>query len=503
MTLINLRNVGVILATPLFSNLNLTIGKGDRIGLVAANGRGKSTLLRAISGAAETSGGEITTARGLRIGLASQDVPDSLLAMSLYDAVRSALDHDQIENESWRVDIALVDLKVPSELWLRPLGALSGGWQRVALLARVWVTEPDVLLMDEPTNHLDLHRIALLEHWLGTVARGTPYLVASHDRAFLDSVTNRTLFLRAEHSEVFAMPYGKAREALDEKDIAAARQFENEIAKARQLRRQAAKLKNIGINSGSDLLVNKTKQLKDRAEKIEAAARPAYDERSAGKIRLVNSGSHSKALVTIEDSEIATPDGRLLFRTGALWVKRGDRIVVLGGNGTGKTRLLTRVIDALQSDQPSIRVAPSVVPGVSDQAMTQLDCFSSPMDAVTGCSEVGDQRARALLAGAGINFEVQRSTISTLSGGQRSRLAMLLLRLANPNFYILDEPTNHLDIEGQEALEHEMLEHDATALVVSHDRTFVRTVGTRFWQIDRERLIEVENPDGFFAEQLD
>lgn len=503
MTLINLRNLGVTLSAPLFSNLNLTIGKGDRIGLVAANGRGKTTLLRVISGEADTTHGEITTARGLRVGLVSQEVPEALLDKSMYDAVLSGLDSDQIAHESWRVDIALDQLRVPSELRHRLLGALSGGWQRIALLVRVWVTEPDVLLMDEPTNYLDLNRIGVLQHWLNSVARGTPFLVASHDRSFLDAVTNRTFFLRAEQSQSFALAYSKARDALDEMDTAAARQFENEIAKANQLRRQAAKLKNIGFNSGSDLLLNKTKQLKVRAEKIEESARPAFNERSAGKIRLTNSGTHAKALVAIEESEITIPNGQSLFRVGRLWINRGDRVVVLGSNGSGKTLLLTRVINALQGEQSGIRVAPSVVPGVSDQTLSQLDGFSSPMDAVTGSSEVGDRNARALLAGAGIGIDVQERAISALSGGQRSRLAMLLLRLAKPNFYILDEPTNHLDIEGQEALEFELLEHDATALLVSHDRTFVRTVGTRFWQIERKVLIEVEGPEGFFSKQLD
>lgn len=503
MTLINLRNLGVTLSEPLFSNLNLTLGRGDRVGLVAANGRGKSTLLRVIAGELDATQGDITTARGLRAGLVSQDPPETLLTTSLYDAVLSALDAEQGEHESWRVDVALDQLEVPTELWQRLLGRVSGGWQRIALLARVWVTEPDVLLMDEPTNHLDLKRIGILEHWLNTVARGTPCLIASHDRSLLDAVTNRTLFLRAEQSQMFARPYSEARDALDEMDMAAARRFENEIAKANQLRRQAAKLKNIGFNSGSDLLLNKTKQLKDRAEKIEESARPAFSERSTGKIRLSNSGTHAKALVAVEESEVTTPGGQSLFRVGPLWINRGDRIVVLGPNGSGKTLLLTRVINALQGDVPGIRVAASVIPGVSDQTLSQLDRFSSPMDAVTDRSEVGDRSARTLLAGAGIGITVQDRPISALSGGQRSRLAMLLLRLARPNFYVLDEPTNHLDIEGQEELEAELLEQEATALLVSHDRTFVRHVGTRFWQIERKRLVEVEDPESFFSRELD
>ena len=180
-----------------FANLNLTISKGERIGLIAANGRGKSTLLRCLAGNIEPTSGNITRARGLRLGHVEQDVPPALLPVSMYDAVLGALPDD---SESWRVDIVLDDLSVPDEFRPKPLGQLSGGWQRVALLARAWVSEPDILLLDEPTNHLDLNRIGILQNWLGTVARSTPILVASHDRAFLDAVTNRTLFLRETKS---------------------------------------------------------------------------------------------------------------------------------------------------------------------------------------------------------------------------------------------------------------------------------------------------------------
>ncbi|QGX98667.1 ABC-F family ATP-binding cassette domain-containing protein [Roseovarius faecimaris] len=502
MSLITLRNLGLTIGTPLFSNLTFSIEKGDRIGLVASNGRGKSSLLSLIAGAQEPTTGEITTARGLRMALVAQNPPDALHPLSLYDTVLSALDPETAEMESWRVDIVLDDLSVPPELWHTPLAQLSGGWQRVALLARAWVSEPDVLLLDEPTNHLDLSRIGFLQNWIATIARGVPMLIVSHDRAFLDEVTTRTLFLRSEASEEFPLPYTEARAALDEKDHAAARRFENEVAKANQLRRQAAKLKNIGINSGSDLLLKKNKQLKERADSIVQAARPAHQEAGSGQIRLANSGAHAKALISFEPTEICIPDGPMLYTLPQSWISPGDRVVILGANGTGKTQLLTQVIAATRAEHPTIRVAPSAVPGISDQALSQLSAYKTPFDAVTSVSDIGDQKAIAELAAAGIAFGMQDKPIPALSGGQRSRLAMLLLRLQAPNLYILDEPTNHLDIDGQEALEHELLAHDTTALLVSHDRTFVRTIGTRFWQVVRKRLVEVDSPEPFFAEQL-
>ena len=504
MALINLRSLAVTLGAPLFTNLNLSLEAGDRLGLVAANGRGKSTLLRVISGAHEPTAGEVTRSRGLRISHVEQNVPPALMASTLRAAVLDALPAEQAEAESWRVDVVLESLEVPHALWDRELAALSGGWQRFALLARAWVSEPDVLLLDEPTNHLDLARIGQLEGWLNALPRDVAAIVASHDRAFLDAVTNRTLFLRPDASRMFSLPYGRARGALDETDAADERRFEKDMKTAQQLRRQAAKLSNIGINSGSDLLTVKTKQLRERAERIEEGARPAHQEHSAGTIRLANRSTHAKVLVTLDDAAVTTPDGTPLFRTGRLWVRQGDRIVLLGRNGAGKTRLVTMLRQAIvepEAADAKIRATPSLVLGYGDQALSDLADSDSPLGVVGRRFALPDQRARSLLAGAGIGVTMQEVAIGRLSGGQKARLAMLVLRLTAPNFYLLDEPTNHLDIDGQEALEAELLEREASCLLVSHDRSFVRAVGNRFWLIEKKRLVEVESPERFFAEE--
>ena len=502
MTVLSIQNLGVTRAAPLFSGLSLSIAKGDRLGLVAPNGLGKTTLLACIAGEIEPTTGDITTARGARVALVAQYVPADRLGETLHGYVLSALSPEQQDYEGWRVDVVLDDLKVPVGMHQTPLRALSGGWQRTAMLAAAWVTEPDVLIMDEPTNHLDLSRIGLLQDWLAALPRDVPVILTSHDRAFLDETTNRTLFLRAEVSRDFALPYSRARAALDEADAADARRFTNEMRQAQQLRKQAAKLKNIGINSGSDLLVKKTKQLGDRAAALEAAAKPAYREQSAGDIRLGNSGTHAKALIALDDLEVTTPDGRALYRTGKKWIGPGERVVLLGHNGVGKTQLVRLVAEALTGVDNGIGVAPSVVAGYSDQGLSQLDLTQSPLQAITHRFDVGDQRARGLLAGAGMTIAMQDAPTARLSGGQRARLAMLILRLTRPNFYLLDEPTNHLDIDGQEALEDELVIHEAACLLVSHDRSFIRAVGNRFWQVEGRRLVEVDSPEPFFAAAL-
>jgi ATPase subunit of ABC transporter with duplicated ATPase domains len=338
----------------------------------------------------------------------------------------------------------------------------------------------------------------VLERFLDGLRRDCAVIAASHDRAFLDDVTNRTLFLRPQESADFALPYSRALQALEERDAARDRQFENDMRKVKALRQQAAKLKNIGINSGSDLLVVKTKQLSERADQLEERARPAHQERSAGSIRLTNSGTHAKALMAIDDAAIAAPDGRLLFRTGRFWIEKGDRVALLGANGSGKTRFVERLRAALAALDPEIRGAASLKLGYSNQALSQLDAFPTPWEAVKRSSDLSDQQARSQLAAAGIMVDAQAAPIGRFSGGQRARVAMLLLRLAQPNFYLLDEPTNHLDIEGQDMLESELIEHEAACLLVSHDRAFVRAVATRIWVIDGKRLVEVDEIDPVF-----
>jgi ATPase subunit of ABC transporter with duplicated ATPase domains len=498
MSLIAAKDLSLTRIESLFTGLSFSIAKGDRLGLVAANGRGKSSLLRVMAGEEDATMGTVTRARGLIVAAAPQDPPERLLSLSFHDAVRDVLTPEDAGTESWRVDMLLDDLAVDEVIRGRAVHSLSGGWQRTMLLARAAVVEPDLLLLDEPTNHLDIGRIGVLERFLATLPRDCAVIAASHDRAFLDDVTNRTLFLRPEESADFSLPYSRALQALEERDAARDRQFENDMRKVRALRQQAAKLKNIGINSGSDLLVVKTKQLSERADKLEERARPAHQERSAGAIRLTNSGTHAKALVTIKDTAVTAPDGRLLFRTGRYWIENGDRVALLGANGTGKTRLLERLRAALAGSDPDMRGTTSLKLGYSDQALSQLDGFATPWDAVKRSSDLTDQQARAQIAGAGINIDAQATPIARLSGGQRARLAMLLLRLAQPNFYLLDEPTNHLDIEGQDMLKSELIEHGAACLLVSHDRAFVRAVATRIWVITGKRLVEVDDPAPVF-----
>ena len=496
---ISLRDVSFIASIPLFSNLTLVIGETDRLGLVAGNGAGKTTLLKCLAGLAEPTSGEIVRSRGMRVGMVEQDMSANLLDLTLAEAVRRALPPAEREAESWRVDVVLDEFETPADLRDRPVKALSGGWQRLALIARAWITQPDALLLDEPTNHLDLAKIQLLERWIESAAGRVPLVIASHDRQFLDAATTRTLFLRPETSRSFAHPFTRARRLLKEEDAAEEARQANEAKEAQRLRRNAAELKDIGINSGSDLLQKKSMQLKERAEKIEQKLKPQHVERS-GDIRLANRGTHARVLASLDDVAVTAPDGTPLFRTGKLSLLQGDRVVVLGRNGVGKSQLVKLLHRAATGGAVAgVRLSPSVVLAYVDQHMSQLPAKETPFGFIAGTFRLGDQRSRGLLAGAGFPVDRQEKPISQFSPGQKARLGLLALRLAEPNFYLMDEPTTHVDIPGQETLEAEILAHEATCLVVSHDRSFVRAIGTRFLLIDGKKIKEIDAPEEFYA----
>ncbi len=494
MSLIHLRGLGVVSPRPLFQNLDLTIHETDRVGLIAGNGMGKTTLLRCLARQAEPGMGEVTWRRGLRVGFVEQDVPANLLDLAMTEAIRRALPAAEREAQAWKIGLVLDMLDTPPDMRERKLSELSGGWQRLALIARVWVTDPDVLLLDEPTNHLDLQRLGVLENWINHGTEGVAMVIASHDRQFLDSCTNRTLFLRPEDSRNYAHPFSAARRLLRDDDAARETKLARDAKEADRLRRAASHHRNIGVNSGSDLWLKKAKQLAGRAEAIEQSLRPLTQSRD-GDIRLTNRGTHAKVLIALDDVPIETPDGRLLFRIGTLKIYQRDRIVVTGANGAGKSLLVRLLRRAVAGDTiAGVSVSPSVVVGYVDQQMSQLPHGETPLGFVAGEFRLGDQRSVSLLAGAGFDIDTQRRPIAQLSPGQKARLGLLALRLTEPNFYLMDEPTNHVDIIGQERLEAEILAHEATCVLVSHDRFFTRAIGTRVFRIEGGRMVELEAP---------
>jgi ATPase subunit of ABC transporter with duplicated ATPase domains len=499
---LGVNNLGVAFDTVLFSDVTFSLSSGERLGVVGNNGSGKTTLLECLAGRQEPTSGSVRPRKGLRTVLVEQHMPDDLADMTFTEVLVSGLSEEDRPALGWRADFVFDSFATPAEMREQPLGKLSGGWQKLAMIGRAWMSDPELVLLDEPTNHLDLSKVMLLEEWVvGQLSRAA-VVVVSHDRRFLNNCTTRTLFLRGGNCRAYGYPYSRARELLTNDDRADATKAEREGAKAQRLRESAHKLRQIGVDNYSSAALRKSIQIAKRAAAIQDAI-PTIPADPKREIRLQSRQSHANQLITLDGVTIRRPDGSPLFRIDHLEVGRSDRIVLLGRNGTGKTRLVRRLLDGFDDKDTAradgIVISASVMPGYVAQGVDHLPRDVAIRDIVLRLSRSGGpQQATSQLIASGFPFEQHSTTVEQLTPGQRTRLALLCVRLGEPNFFILDEPTNHLDIEGQEQLEATVLDQDSAAVLVSHDRTFAESIGTRFLVIENGGLLELKATDLFY-----
>lgn len=477
-----------------------------RTALVGENGAGKSTLLKCLLGSLELNAGQVIRSRGLRIGSVPQDVPGGLAAKTVREVLHEALLRVGQEDDWWRIDVLIEEIGVEPELLDKRFGELSGGWQRLMLIAAAAKLEdPDILILDEPTNHLDLANINTLERWL-TVEFEIPMLIVSHDREILDRVTERTLFLRSDGVHAFKTRFSVAREELLRRDVTAATRARLEEKEIERLEKTAARYKVWAVKNPD--LNKRKKAVESRIARIAAERTPTYTARER-RLELADGDIDAKVALRMADLDVKTPDGRKLMTIDRLTVAAGDRIALLGVNGAGKSTLLSRVAAAYDptrehyDGQAPVRFNPSCRLVYFDQSMRDLPVDMAILDFVAEAEGVTEKEAIRVLAQAGFAFARLREPIGVLSHGERARLVFLKMKLLRPNFYLLDEPTNHLDIEGQEDLEEQLERSDVSCVFVSHDRFFTRTAATRFLEIRRGRLVEIDDPDAFFDAQVD
>ena len=472
--------------------------------LVGENGAGKSTLLKCLSGELELDEGHIVRSRSTKVGYVPQEIPAHFFELTVREVMERALARGGAEGEDWRIDIMLEEIGMDASIAAGDFRALSGGWQRLVLVASAAVLEdPDILVLDEPTNHLDLANIATLERWLTEVIK-LPMLIVSHDRAFLNRVTTRTLFLRADGAHAFKTPFSVARQSLLERDAADARRRSLEEKEIKRLEETCARYKVWAQKN--DEFDKKRKIVERRIERMEGAKTKVYVARER-RLELGESEMEAKVALRVEGLTVKTPDSRPLFSIERLAVRAGDRIALLGANGTGKTTLLTALAEAYADrdvhydGKAQVRFNPGARVAVFDQAMVDLPLDDSLIAYMTVVDGVGEREAIQALIKAGFPHRRMEQAIGLLSHGERARLKFLRLKAERPNLYLLDEPTNHLDIEGQEDLESQLDGADVSCVFVSHDRYFTRTAATRFIEIRRGKLVEVEDPDAFFDAQ--
>jgi ATPase subunit of ABC transporter with duplicated ATPase domains len=490
--------------TPIFENVSFLLDDA-RTALVGENGAGKTTLLKCLSGDLELSSGQIVRSRGLRVGYVPQEIPDELQAIEVRDMLERALPPDA-RDAVWKIDVLIDDLRIPPELAHKKFGELSGGWQRLLLIAGAKLGEPDIAILDEPTNHLDIENINKLERWLAEDIR-LPMLIVSHDREFLDRTTSRTIFLRRDGAHAFKVPFAVAREELLRRDATNAVRRELEGKEIARLERVAARYKAWGVFN--DKFHKKQRATEKRIERIEEDRSETYIARQR-KLELNDEAIDAKVALRLHNLVVKTPDNaRTLITIDRLVVATGERVALLGPNGSGKSTFLTTLAAAFDPFQEhydgraAVRYNPATKLVYFDQRMADLPLDMSLLDYVGEVKSVNNAQAVAVLARAGFPYERMQGAIRELSNGEQSRLVFLRLKLMAPNFYLLDEPTNHLDIEGQEDLEEQLEQSDTSCIFVSHDRYFTRTAATRFLEIRRGRLVDVENADAFFDRQTD
>jgi ATPase subunit of ABC transporter with duplicated ATPase domains len=473
--------------------------------LVGENGVGKSTLLNCLSGELELNSGKIVRSRGLHVGYLPQDVPDGLDGLTVRAVLERCLGRVGAAGEDWRIDMLLDEIGVSAETAEGRFGTLSGGWQRLVLIAGAARLEaPDILILDEPTNHLDIGHINVLERWLTRDFR-LPMLIVSHDREFLNRVSTRTLFLRPDGIQAFKASFALAREELLRRDAAAGVRRKIEDKEIKRLEKVAARYRVWGQKNS--MFHRRMKAVETRIEHKEKVRTEVYVAKER-RLELGESEIEAKIALRVEGLRLMTPDGaRKLLDIERLAIAAGDKVALLGVNGAGKSTLL-QALSRAWADRSAhydgsarIRFNPASRLVYFDQTMRELPLERTLLDYLLGIDGVGERDAVRSLAQAGFGYDRIRDPIAVLSHGERSRLIFLHMKLLAPNFYLLDEPTSHLDIEGQEDLEAQLEETEVACVFVSHDRYFTRTAATRFLEFRRGRLVEVDDPDRFFDSQ--
>ncbi|HEY2112544.1 MAG TPA: ATP-binding cassette domain-containing protein [Dongiaceae bacterium] len=443
---------------PLFADIDLGIGRGERVALVGANGSGKSTILKILAGSMEIDAGNRFLQPGLRVGVLAQE-PEFGGFASLVDFV--AADGASPHRVAALLDRLILDGS-------RDPAGLSGGESRRAALARALAGDPDLLLLDEPTNHLDLPTIEWLEEML--LGFQGALLFISHDRAFLTRLSTRVLWL--ERGQLHELDAGFARfeawsQELIEREEREAQRLEKRIATEQYWYLR-------GVTARRSRNEGRRRRLQAlRAERASRILRP-------GRAKLAAEAAPAGGQLVIEAVDLAKSFGeRLLLKDFSTRIMRGDRIGIIGPNGAGKTTLLKLLLGEIKPDSGSLRHGTNLIPAYFDQKRAPLaeDATLWETLAPAGGDSIMVRGAQkhvvAYLRDFLFDERQALMPVSRLSGGERARLLLARLFAAPSNLLIMDEPTNDLDLETLDLLEEVLDEYDGTVLLVSHDRDFL------------------------------
>jgi len=471
MPLLSLRNVTLSHGgLPLFTDGNLTIEPGDHVCLIGRNGAGKSSLLQLLQGKMTPEKGTVECDSALTVAMLEQKIPKGY-TQTVYEIVEAALTERGVEEweRQYRVDIVLQQLKLdPNQNYKN----LSGGLKRRVLLARGLVVEPDVLLLDEPTNHLDIESIQWLEKFLKT-SRQT-FVMVTHDRELMQQVCDH--IVEIDNGRVHSWR-GHYQDYLDHKDIILRAEakanalFDKRLAEEEVWIRQGIKARRTR-NEGRVRALEKM-----RVERSQRRSRP-------GEVKIAQQAAAQSGKVVFEVENLHYGYGdKVIIDDFSTVILRGDKVGLIGANGSGKSTFLQLLLDQLQPKSGTIKCGTQLEVAYFDQQQAELDDNMLVYDNVAGGSDsvtVGGKTKHVMSYLQDFLFspERARSPLRALSGGERNRVMLAKLFLKPCNLLILDEPTNDLDVETLELLEEKLTEYSGTLLLVSHDRRFLNNIVT-------------------------
>ena len=503
----------------LFEGVSFEIAPRDKVGLVGVNGCGKTTLFRILTGEESPDAGAVMKHREAKLGYMLQNVENT--SATLYESAVEAFDglirmeeelerisadiskgkgdisalisRQQTLNERYqreggltfrsRVRSTLTGLGFTEEELSKPLSDMSGGQRNKAQLAKMLLSGAELLLLDEPTNHLDIKSIAWLEDFL----RGYPnaFMVISHDRYFLDRVTNRTLEIK--NGRLFSSNgnYSRHIELMSSNNEILRRHYLNQKKEIRRLEGVVEQQRRWGRAHNFITAEAKQKQIERlKAELVEP-------ERDTASIHFRFTARETGGNDVLITENIAKAYDKPVFSGASMHIRKGERVFLLGPNGCGKTTLMKIITGKETADTGSVRLGAKVQPGYYEQTMASLDPKSTALEEIHNSYPNMDLTdVRTALAAFLIRGDDVFKEISTLSGGEKARVQLLKLMLSGANLLLLDEPTNHLDISSREALENALDEYDGTMLIVTHDRYLVNRLADRVLYMESDGLTE-------------
>ena len=508
--------------TNLFHDVSFIVNKKDRIALVGKNGAGKSTLLKIIAGTASPSEGTVTKPKGFTIGYLPQ-VMHHTDGRTVYEEAELAFSHihemeaslqkmndelasrEDYESESYHqlieeythlneqytmmggshyeaeIERALQGLGFRRSDFTRPTSEFSGGWRMRIELAKLLLQHPDVLLLDEPTNHLDIESIQWLEQFLAR--SGNAVLLVSHDRAFLNAVTNRTIEISCGVIYDYKLSYDKFMECRKERREQQIRAYENQQKEIADIKEFIERFR---------YKPTKAVQVQSRIKQLEKIVPIEIDEEDTSRLRLkfapaTRSGNYPVICNDVEKSF----GSYTVFKNVNFTINRGEKVAFVGRNGEGKTTLVRCILKEL-AHEGEIVMGHNVETAYFAQHEAQLldenlTVFQTIDNVATGDIRL---RIRDILGAFMFGGEASDKPVKVLSGGERSRLAMIRLLLRQMNLLILDEPTNHLDMQSKDVLKDAIRDFDGTVIIVSHDRQFLDGLVTKVYEFGDGKVKE-------------